>query len=406
MKLRGCIFLSFLLLLQGCSGIFEREPKILQVSGATECGPFDTAATLLVECDLRWQVTLQEGDWVTIEAPAKLKANGNAQLKLGFSHNRSDSERSAVLLIKAGRGTERVTVTQKGMKGFFSQEEFVLRQTAPSLLEFYSPGLWSVGLAEDSDWISLSGRLSGGAGAVSVVVAANDPNENVGSRSGGISVTVCGDSFVLPVMQPQTDALLLDVDAVQINFRAGEFSVPVRSNIEFDIAPSADWIRHLPATRALNESVETFAVDENPDTQSRSASVLFTSKADPSLQAVLTVEQKGGDPILRQTIPGLYGIDDGTIMLGYDGWTMSSRVKKVNGSFEYRLLNSSILTVYKVGGVNPAAEPGTSCTVQIVRQTQDEQSFLGTYAATVLERAEGLIWLKVSDDTYFIVQQL
>lgn len=376
------------------------EPTVFAVYGTTNCAAVTAALTVTVQCDIDWTATL-ESDWVKIQS--RTAETGGGQLFLQVEVNRTDEARTATLVVAAGSKSIQKTITQQGLDSFFQPSEVHLAGLAERTLRFSAPSSWIASVTEGADWIELK-TPSGEAGEASLVLAAKDPNENVGDRSGSLRITIGGEDFSIPVVQSQKDVILADNANVSFDYKGGDFVVHTQSNVSYAIECGADWV-HYVETKALNEATEYFTVDANGTINERETTVRFTPKQGDAKSVSITVKQAGKERFLFITAPGFYAIDGQSYFLGNNGWNLSSRVQHADGSAEFRLLNRSANCVLSVRGYDPAAEEGSAVHLYVDGWQKGNKFLIKEYDATVLASTEDRIWLQCSGLSGFIVQK-
>lgn len=170
--------------------------------------------------------------------------------------------------------------------------EIVCSQEAQTkILSFETNAAWSVTCAVS--WCTLSAS-SGNAGNISLTVSVN-ANEGYDERSCALVIKAGTASSVVNLVQKQKNALILTSDQFHVGVEGGSFEVEVKANIEYTIAPDADWI--VPAsTKALNTYTYSFSVLPNPGNEGREGHVIIRSSG---LEETVTVSQDGREPFIR-----------------------------------------------------------------------------------------------------------
>lgn len=377
----------------------ERMPEVMEMT-ILDTNPTALTTSLLVQvkCDLHWTVELEDSSWGSVEVTQITEGSGGTcTVSLGV--NKAEEARENALILKAGKGELRKTFSQQGLSTFFSPRKVQLTGTQEVSVSFAAPSAWTASTEED--WVEL-GTTSGEKGVALLKVKAGDANENVGAREGKVTVAIGGNSFDIPVTQGQTDVILSEDTDVSFDFEGGQFTVRTRYNVDFKIEVSDNWVTHESTKAPLHESVETFLVAENEDSQARTATVSFSGGEAGTL--VVTVSQEGKDPILNVTQPGFYGIDGTSYVLGSGGWNQHSRRLSPDGGLRYRLLNGSTLCAVTLEGVNTSARQEQQFPLHLQIRCKKETLLIRDYNATVLYCKDGLLWLKESDATYFVVE--
>lgn len=403
-------YLSFsLLLLAGFSSCKEKEeedkgqkePTILQVNGSTSCSAVVKSLEFSVRCDARWSAELEGADWAAIESQTALADGGSIVLR--FDCNRSGEDRTGTLVISSGSKSVRKSITQSSLDKFFMPTEIHLSGVSEVPLVFDSPAAWTVSIAEGEDWI-LIGVTEGASGYAKVPVKAVDPNENIGDRSGSLTVTIGSEAFTIPVMQSQKDVILADNTQVDFAYKGGDFAVITQSNVSYQIECEADWVHHNE-TKALNQATELFTVDRNETLSERTAVIRFTPVDGTAASVDVKVRQEGMDPALLITTPGFYKIGSANYFLGNNGWNLCSSVRNTDGSAEFRLMNRETLSVLTLKGFDPDAEAGSSAHLSVTGWQKGGKFLIREYDVTLLEADESLIWLKSEDQAVFIIKK-
>ena len=379
----------------------QKEPTVLSVSGTASCSPVVKSLEFTVQCDLKWTATIEGADWARIDSQTVLGDGGS--VVIGFDTNHGEGDRTGTLVVTSGTKSYRRNFTQGGLYNFFIPRELHLAGTEEVSLVFDSPYAWKASVAEGADWIDFE-ATEGIHGFDSVRVAAKDPNENVGDRSGSLIITIAGEDYTIPVVQSQKDIILTEDTDVSFDYKGGDFTVITRSNVSYEITCSAEWVRHID-TKALNVAQESFTVSANESAEDRSATIRFAPKEGDAPAVTVKVLQSGKDPILNIFTPGAYGIDGEDYILGHNGWNQSGRVLKADGSFVYRLLNRSALKVLNISGITPSYPDGSTCRLEITVRKKSDVTLSGTCDALIIGSSEELLWLKASDETYFIIQK-
>lgn len=379
----------------------QKEPTVLSVSGPNSCSAVIKSLEFSVVCDIKWTASLEDADWAKIESTSPTPNGGG--VTVSFNVNREAGDRTGALVITSGSKSFRKTFTQGGLDNFFMPRELHLAGTQESYLIFDSPYAWKAAIAEGADWIDLK-ATEGASGYARIPVVAKDPNENIGDRSGSLTVSIAGEDFSIPVVQSQTDIILADGKEVPFDYKGGEFTIHTQSNVSYKIEVSDSWVHHLE-TKALNQATECFSVDLNEGMNERKATIRFTPTGGNASTVTVSVVQEGRDPFLSITKPGCYGIDGKSYFLGHDGWNLSSRVQLADGTLEYRLLNRAGLSVLCVRGYDPAAEEGSTAHVSLTGWQKANKFMMKEFDVKVLGSDEDLLWLKGDGNIGFVIQK-
>ena len=146
------------------------------------------------------------------------------------------------------------------------------------------------------DWVSVQ-PASGTAGDVTLTIT-TQPNDTYDERNAAIVLACAGERTTFTVSQKQKDALLLTSDKVELDATGGGFTLELQANVPvtYEIEPGADWLKPAEAsTKALEDLSFAFHAEENPDTESRQATITLSGNG---LAETVTVFQAGTVPVL------------------------------------------------------------------------------------------------------------
>ena len=146
------------------------------------------------------------------------------------------------------------------------------------------------------DWVSVQ-PASGTAGDVTLTIT-TQPNDTYDERNAAIVLACAGERTTFTVSQKQKDALLLTSDKVELDATGGGFTLELQANVPvtYEIEPGADWLKPAEAsTKALEDLSFAFHAEENPDTESRQATITLSGNG---LAETVTVYQAGTAPVL------------------------------------------------------------------------------------------------------------
>lgn len=378
----------------------EREPEFLEITPAkSNPSALDASITVNVRCDLHWSAELLDTSWGSIK-DSKVTEGTGGSFTLNLGVNKSEDPRENTIIVKAGKAEIRKTITQGGLATYFNPRSLVLSGTQDAYVTFTPTSSWTAKVTEGEDWIDLK-NPSGEVGSKQLSVAAKDANENVGPRSGVISITIGGDSFDISVVQGQTDVILSEDTKLNYAFEAQEFSVATRFNVEYKVETTVPWIVHQTTKAPLYEGQESFVIEENPDKQARSGQIRFTGGDAKPL--VVTITQESRDPILFVTEYGFYGISGANYIYTANGWNQRARQITTDGVQRYRLFNAAALSVTELSGLNKDAQKGDSIPLHLSVKTKNKIKVSNDFTATLLYMTQDRVWCKVDENTYFVL---
>lgn len=381
----------------------QRMPEVLELTLSDDNpSALATSIDVNVKCDLHWTLELEDSSWGSVTTTLVSEGSGGTcTVNLGV--NKADDARENTLILKAGKGELRKTITQQGMADFFNPEQVILAGVQETALSFPAPSAWTA--AAQEDWIVLS-TTSGEKGWARLNVSARDLNKNLGDREGKITFTIDGNDYDVPVAQRQTDVILSDDTDVSFAYEGGEFTVTTRYNVEYEIEVSDSWVTHVGTKAPLNQSTETFSVAQNESPEARTATVSFSGADAGTL--VITVSQEGKDPVLNIIQPGFYGINGVDYVMDTDGWNQSSIYGYSTGQIRYRLFQPETLTVAELSGMKmlPLLNEGDAINLKFKLVSKGYTLLNQDYTGVLLRAKDDTAWIKVDDTTYFILLAL
>ena len=379
-----------------------KEPTVFKVDGKTLAGAMNTGLTFDVDCDISFTAQLENTEWATVASVDLKKDKTGGSVKLSFPANTAEDSRAGTLVLKSGSKEIRKEFKQFGLTDFFSPRQIDLSVVNQASLSFESTKPWTARITSGEDWFGID-KDSGVPGMATIIFQSKTINVDVGPREGAVEITIDGNRLNVPVIQGQTDFIFAGAD-IELEYDRCEIAVPTSFNVPYDIAVSADWIHHI-STKAPYEATEMFLVDENPGENIRTCVITFTGKDNSEAVTKLTVAQKGLENVFRHNTPGLYGINGANYLFGEGGWNHRARAKRKDGSLVYRFMNPAELSIFTVSGIDPEAQAGTVCQLHVVRRDKADVTMITDYEATVAGSDDTLIRLKVSGDTFFIIQK-
>lgn len=158
---------------------------------------------------------------------------------------------------------------------------------------------WTISVAPTKggeNWCTAS-PTQGNAGNQTVKIAVVE-NSTYDDRSVTVTLKSGTESKSFVVTQKQKDALLLTSDKVEINQMGGDFTIEVKTNINYIATigeECKDWIKEKSNTRTLSTTTRTYSAAVNENNEKREGTITFT---DGILSETVHIYQAGGDIIL------------------------------------------------------------------------------------------------------------
>ena len=342
--------------------------------------------TLNVETNApSWSAKFKYGNWV------KITYKGEESIIIKMDPNVGLADRTDSLFITAKDVTHAVPVMQQSVLSILSTNEIILNGTNETSFNVTSKNAWTI---ERPEWLSVT--PSTGIGPATVKVSALSEHEDTLNRSGNLKITFNGKYYNMHVVQPKKDVIYvsnagkIDVDAFKT-----EITVGTRTNVEYTVEideASKSWISWKSAvrTKALREFEETFDISANDTFEEREGKIVF--KYGDAISQSVTVIQKGKDPILKETAPGIYTPSGNTVYV--PGKCQLSRSYKSNSnSVSFRILYPESVKAIEFTGLTKDIKVGDkfNLTVQEVSESGTKKNI---YETVVLQVENNLVWLK------------
>ncbi len=248
-----------------------------------------------ISSNFEYEVDMPDVDWVK---PAdKTRAVSSHTLVYNVSENTSHDNREAVIVFKDTNSDkkESVTIKQKQKDAIIlTNDKVELPQEGGVFpVDVNSNVDYSIEIPSScSSWLS---RTSAPASTVTRALVKTTPyfkvsnSENYDKREGEIIFKYNEITEIFKVYQSGGAILILSQDTYNIEGGATTISVQLKSNIDYTVSISNDWISEV-STRAVSSSIKNFNVAKNKTGKSRTGKISFTS-SDGKRTATVTVTQ-------------------------------------------------------------------------------------------------------------------
>lgn len=189
--------------------------------------------------------------------------------------------------------------------------------------------------------------------------------------------------------------------AVSPEGASSSFSVTCDAAWNMVIPEDVPWLTVGEKASAGKESWSVpYSVTANDTQFPRSAAVKFTAGEHT---CVVTLVQGAPDPLTLNKVPGIYGLDSGSITVTGHRQSSSFHYGKV---WAYRIIDPYSLTVFVVDGIPENPVPGTTVTMKYKKVTQGLLESLEIIEdVEVVRNLSGMVWLRKSDTQFFIVEK-
>ena len=180
-----------------------------------------------------------------------------------------------------------------------------------------------------------------------------------------------------------------------------EFSVKCDAAWEIIVPEDVTWVSVGEKVSAGKESwTIPYSVGANTTQFPRSTSVKFTAGEH---ECVVTITQGAPDPLTLNKVPGLYGLDSGSITVTGNRQSSSFHY---GGIWAYRIIDPYTLTVFVLSGIPEIPVPGTTVTLKYKKVVQGLVESLEVIEdVEIVRNLSGMVWLRKSDTQFFIVEK-
>ena len=369
------------------------EPSTLTLSGTKNYSAEPQDFTLSITCDVSWDVTLADASWAKLVSK-KSTGENSGEAVISLSMNRTRDVRKQTVTLKAGSKTLGFEIEQAGLSSILDKESVIINGTASTPLLVKLKSAWTLSVTEGADWLSVSPAEGDGSNPVMVQITPADGNVNVGDRSGAVELAVGGETLRIPVLQGQTDAIVVAVSQYALDGREQDQIVPTKTNVSYSVRiPSeSSWISHVtaPDTKALNKQDVVLHLDSNTTGKVRTGTVFFEKD---TVSRAVVLRQAPYSSLLETTTPGVYDPNGETFT--YRPGTDQIAIGIRNGSRYYKLIDPELLQVFCMSGL-PVQDPQLCDSFEIIlrRETALEGPvFNNTTPVTVIGISDHRLWL-------------
>lgn len=232
----------------------------------------------------------------------------------------------AVLFLAAGCNKEGSAVESLELTS--DDTQIVSAEGGTAKFTFKTGGDWKASVPNTSSysWASIM-PTSGGAGENTVTVTVL-PNKTNDDRNFHFTISSGTLSKELAVMQIQKDGFGVVTKNFNVEHTGGDFTVDLLANASYTYSISDSWITAksvaaAPATKALEQKSVTFTAADNPEFESRTATITFTSG---SITEEVSVKQDANVPYFEIVTEGVGMFGDPAIYLEQKGGSFSFEI--------------------------------------------------------------------------------
>ena len=251
-------------------------------------------------------------DWCKL-TPASGVA-GNGQITVTAAANATTDERSASIILKSGTVQKTIKVTQKQKDALtVTASKFEVAAEGGTVAIEVKANVdfsYSVDGASQS-WIKYQTTRAMKTSTLVFDIAENDSRDK---RQGTVTISSGALKEVVTIYQEGAKpTIVISKSEYVIGSEGGSVAVEVKSNVDVSVELPSDveWLSES-TTRAMSTNTYYFDVAENTGYDQRSATIVFTNKAD-NLTEEVTITQTQKDAIVLANSEYYIGADGGAL---------------------------------------------------------------------------------------------
>lgn len=311
-------------------------------------------------------------------------------------NNPYTDDRNAFIKLNVGTSVFYVTITQKAKDAITASSDKVEMSN--------KGGNFSVSLSSNvayeveispacSSWVHKSSSGSG-TKAMNSSVEYFSVSQNTAETSRQGYIFFKGNTVVdtVTVFQNETDILILSQRKLTVEYLGGDFSVNLRSNVEYSVTNNSDWITQSISPAAVRTDVYNIHVLTNTGETSRSASIIFTDRNNSALTDTLKIVQ--GTSIMNSfttlTSYGLYDFDN-KITLTYTK-TLDQLVMISSDKYIFRMVNPRDLKYFSVEDIPSSIKLDDAFTLSVLQNYVSLPNVF-SYSMSVVKIDGNKVWL-------------
>ncbi len=224
--------------------------------------------------------------------------NSNITLSVSCDANASYDERTCTITITCEELIKTTSVSQAEGKGLIvSQTEYNLTNDAQTIsVEVQANVNYSVEIDNAcKSWIKQDATKGLSSNVIKFAISKNDDYDG---REGKIVIKQTDGSLsgTVVVKQSQQNGLFISTPEYSLSNEKHTLTVEVRANVEFEVKPNVDWIKHVE-TKGLKTSQIVLDIAANEEYDGREGTVVVKQK-NGDLEGVITIKQEQNYGIL------------------------------------------------------------------------------------------------------------
>lgn len=279
-------FAYIIILIAIIAGCAKEEADLLTLGTSSEisfAGDDSQGSSIRFEAGNNWSAS-SSAAWCHLSPSSGGK--GSNSITVTVDKNDTDKERSATVTIQSGKLAATVTVKQKFTYILdFAKSDYTISSAGDTIKVDFTTNIdYEYQIQDNASWIKpVVKSKAAGTFTHYFYVEPNDTYENRTAKINFINKDN-RETKSIQIAQMQKDAIVPADSAYTVTAQKQELEFEVKSNIEYQITTSENWIKvSETGTKAFAGKQVKFSLEENDSFDSRTAFVLIKGE---------TVEQK------------------------------------------------------------------------------------------------------------------
>lgn len=271
---------------------------------------------LQANVDVSYEIEEAAREWLTV-ASSSTRGLTTSTLNFQASENTDTETRQAVITLRGGELTEKVTVYQAGSDPsiLLSQKEYTVASDGETIqVELKSNVSYEVVMPE-VQWITEASTRAVSSYTHYFVIS---PNDTYDARSAEISFINKENNIEEKVVitQVQKDAIIVAQNEYTVASEGDRLDFSVNTNVDFTVETSVDWIQQV-TTRGLVEKPLSFNIAANMTDNNREGEIIIFHGV---LKQTIKVIQGSAIEKEREALIAFYQAAGGDKWLRKDNW--------------------------------------------------------------------------------------
>ena len=312
-------------------------------------------------------------DW--LKAADKTRAISSNTLAYNVSENTTHDNREAVIVFRNSKSNKKESVIikqkQKDAVILSSNKVEVAQDGGSFSVDVNSNVDYSIEIASScSNWVSQTSTQTTRALVKTTKTFKVAKSENYDKREGEIYFKHNDITDTLKVYQSGGAILVLSQDSYNIEGSATSINVQLKSNIDYNVSITNDWITEI-STRAVSSSSKNFNIATNKTGKSRTGNITFSS-SDGTKTAIVTVTQATviEAKSLNINFSNISGTVGGYLYIGKKyGFSVSCSPSNAATNYKWEVENTNIASISGSGSSATLSTKDYGKTKVIVTET-------------------------------------